>query len=163
MSVSSALALPIDIKINGRKAKLNPVSLYELGLAESSYVAFLTRQAYEATEGLPKQTRQEALDAAAYKAADLDIDAMPVFEWVVGSSEGLCRMLAACIETEDGSYVSPRDAGKWHTQNGGNEPGSVTDKWLIASKLRSDPTEAVQATASSESGEATSSEPSTEA
>jgi len=161
MSIASTLALPIDIVISGKKAKLNPVSLYELGLAESSYIAYVTRQAYEATEGLPQSVRQEALQAAATKIADLDVDAMPVFEWVVGTSEGLCRMLAACIETADGSVVSAREAGRWHRENGGNEPGSITDKWLIASKLRSDPTEAATAAnETNESGEAVSSEPS---
>lgn len=154
MSIAATLAQPFEIIVEGKRGKLHPVSLFELGVVESSYVAYLTRQALEATEGLSPQCRKEALEAAAAKTADLDIDAMPVFEWIVGTSEGLCRCLAACIELDSGEYVSPRLAGKWHAANGGNNQGSVTDKWLIASKLRSDPTEAAQAAQTSESTEA---------
>jgi hypothetical protein len=154
MSIAATIAVPFDITINGQRGKLHPVSLYELGQCEASYVAYLTRQAFEATEGLSAACRKEALEAAAAKAADLEVDAMPVFEWIVGTSEGLCRCLAACIVLEGGEYISPRHAGQWHTASGGNKQGSITDKWLIASKLRSDPTEAAPAAQTNESTEA---------
>jgi hypothetical protein len=160
MGIQSSLGQPIPITIGGQKAKLHPMSLYEVGLLESSYIAYCRRQSLESTLGLPDVERIRALNAEIEHIATLDIDATPIFEWVIGSHEGLCRALSICIETPTGQ-VSPREAGNWDMESGKDSDESPTCQWMIASRLRSDPTDPAEPAGESDT-EAAAKESSTE-
>ncbi len=153
MSIQSILGQSIDIAIDGKKAKLHPLSLYEIGTLEGRYVAFCRRQTIDSTRGLPQGERVAALNEEAVHIAALDTDCTPVIDWVCGSHEGLCMALSACIETADGADVSPRIVGRWYMDSGRDDVGSPTHRWMIASHLRPDPTEPVATTGNSENNE----------
>lgn len=140
MSNASTLGQPIPIVIGGMNVRLHPLSIYEIGIAESFYVSKVRREALQSTLGIPAE-RESALLAAADHIAELDTDASPVTEWIMGSFEGLTIALASCMEGPAGWTPSHRDVGRWYMENGGQNDGSPVQQWLIASRLRSDPTE----------------------
>lgn len=154
MSIQSVLGQAVPITIDGRRGKLHPLGLYEVGVCESSYIAYCRRQTLKSTMGLPEIERIKSIDLEIAHVATLDTDATPIFEWIIGSHEGLCEALSSCIELDDRSAVSPRECGRWYMESGRDGEGSPTFKWMVASKLRPDPTEAAPAAETTKSDEA---------
>lgn len=167
MSIAGTLAQPQTIEIEGRgKVKLYPMSLYELGLCETAFHAYMTRQALITTIGLGEDERQQALDRAAVYCSALEVDLTPLTDWITGTLEGVCTALSVSMSDSHGKQIPPREAGRWAEASGGFAPGSGTpvEKWLIDSQLRPDPTdpESEKEETTRDQSEAEPSEPSTE-
>lgn len=141
MSIKGTLAQPQEVTVGGKKVKLHPMSLYELGLCETAFIAYMTRQAILTTRGLGTEEREQALNRAAVYCSALEVDLTPLNDWINGTLEGLCSALASCMVTHDGEPVSPRDAGRWCEETGSTSDGTPTKQWMIDSRLCADPTD----------------------
>lgn len=134
MSAATDLALPQDIEIDGKRCKLYPLSLYEIGLLERSYAAAMRREALESTIGFPDE-REHAMQQAANKIGELAISAVPVIAWVCNSWEGRIIALKHCIDAS----VSERQVSRWLQSSSLDE--QVVKNWEVDSGIRPDPTE----------------------
>lgn len=141
MGIATDIAPAIDIVIAGKKCKLHPLRLYEIGVLERKYAASLRWTAVESTKGLGAEERRLALEAAGEQVASLAADVTPLYRWFIGSQEGMINCFHACVDNDD---VTMRECGHWisvATAKGESPEAEQFNTWMIASGLRPDPTE----------------------
>lgn len=141
MSLTGDLALPQNVVVEGRPAKLHPMGMVELAETQEYYQGSLRKVAILATDGLNDTHQMQTLQAVAETVSFLSISAKPLLDWLL-TIQGIVAGLRVCLEFDDGKSVSKHELSRWIAKCGGIEEGPEIDRWLIDSGLRADPNDA---------------------
>ena len=139
MPIAELVGAPIPITINGERAELPVLTLYEVALAEAPYLASLERRAHYKSLVRGPDAVLEAETEVAEKSIALMEASTPILAWLTSNLEGTLFGIHACLESRYPGKFDIRDVAAWYHKRPKGDDDPVR-KWLIGSKLIKNPT-----------------------
>lgn len=127
----------IFVEIKGATYRLDPVTLYEITLAEEAYIAKLERQFELRTEGMSEARKLEERERLAIRVLALEDNYGEVMRWFLLTRQGQMWMVLTCLRSANpGVDFTIRDVAEWYKK----DRTEVLQKWFVSSGLLADPT-----------------------